>query len=142
MSQACEKKAPEGRAEQLKQQRACRGQTGEKRDRQSTGQVERGRGKASLPGREREMEERARARRWGDCRQGRAEQKGGSRGGRKVREIHRQRRMRAENWVAGGDPEKPCRDDPCESKRQVQSEEKRREAGRLETTELQANPVA
>ena len=133
MSQACEKKAPEGRAGLLKQQRACRGQTGEKRDRQSTGQVERGRGKASLPGREKEMEERARARRWGDCRQGRAEQKGGSRGSWKVREVHRQRKMRAENWVAGGDPEKPCRDDPCESKRQVQSEEKRREAGRLET---------
>ena len=96
----------------------------------------------SLPGREKEMEGRARARRWGDCRQGRAEQKGGSRGSRKVREIHRQWRMRAENWVPGGDPEKPCRDDPCESKRQVQSEEKRREAGRLEMTELQANPVA
>ena len=97
--------------------------------------MERGRGKASLPGREKELEERARARRWGDCRQGGAEQKGGSRGSRKVREIHRQRRMRVEKWVPRGDPEKACRDDPCESKRQVQSEEKRREAGRLETTE-------
>lgn len=50
------------------------------------------------------MEGRARARRWGDCRQVRAEQKGGSRGSQKVREIHRQQRMRAENWVRGGDP--------------------------------------
>lgn len=33
VSQACEKKAPEGRGGQLEQQRACRGQTGEKRDR-------------------------------------------------------------------------------------------------------------
>ena len=32
--------------------------------------------------------------------------------------------------------------DSKQKKRQVQSEEKRREAGRLETTELQANPVA
>ena len=51
----------------------------EKGDRQSTGQVERGRGKASLPGREKELEERARARRWGDCRQGGAGQRGGDR---------------------------------------------------------------
>ena len=48
----------------------------EKGDRQSTGQVERGRGKTSLPGREKELEERARARRWGDCRQGGAGQRG------------------------------------------------------------------
>ena len=96
----------------------------------------------SLPGREKEMEGRARARRWGDCRQGGAEQKGGSRGSRKVREIHRQRRMRAEKWVPRGDPEKACRDDPCESKRQVQSEEKRREAGCLKEATLQASPEA
>lgn len=37
----------------------------EKGDRQSTGQVERGRGKASLPGREKDLEERARAKRQG-----------------------------------------------------------------------------
>ena len=58
-----------------------------------------------------------------------------------MREVHRQRKMRAETWVAGGDPEKPCRDDPCESKRQVQSEEKRREAGRLETIQWHSKAV-
>lgn len=49
--------------------------------------------------------------------------------------------MRAEKWVQG-DPEKACRDDPCESKRQVQSEEKERsrEAGRR--LSYRANPVA
>ena len=42
---------------------------------------------------------------------------------------------------SGGNPERPCRDDPCESKEQVQSE-KRREAGCLKRAMLQANPEA
>ena len=92
-------------------------------------------------GREKELEERARAR-WGDCRQGRAGQRGGDRGSRKVREIPRQWRMRAENWAPGGKLERPRRDDPCESKEQVQSEEKRREAGCLKEATLQASPEA
>ena len=104
--------------------------------------MERGRGKTSLLGREKELEERARARRWGDCRQGRAGQRGGDRGSSKVREIPRQWRMRAENWAPGGKLERPRRDDPCESKEQVQSEEKRREAGCLKEATLQASPEA
>lgn len=51
-----------------------------KGDRQSTGQVERGRGKTSLPGREKELGREGRARRWGDCRQGGAGQRGGRQG--------------------------------------------------------------
>ena len=63
--------------------------------------MERLRGKTSLLGRKKELGERARERRRGDCRKGRAGQRGGGRGSSKVREIPRRQRMRAENWVPG-----------------------------------------
>ena len=59
-----------------------------------------------------------------------------------MREIPRQWRMRAENWVPGGKLERPHRNDLCESKEEVQSEEKRREAGCLKKAMLQASPEA
>ena len=43
----------------------------------------------------------------GDCRQGRAGQRAGGRESRKVREIHRQWRMRAGKWAPMLDPETP-----------------------------------
>lgn len=90
---------------------------------QSTGQVERGRGKTSLPGREKELEERARARRWGDCRQGGAGQRGGDReqqGEGDSQTVENEGR----ELGSSGKPRETLHRDP--QREQVQSEEERR----------------